>query len=229
MQLGIFYGAAGRTLIGDALAADVSSARDAGFASYWVPHLPTGPDALTNLALAGHAIPEIELGTAVVPMWSRHPLALAQQALTTNHLLAGRLSLAVGLSHQRIVETAWGIRFDRPVRYAQEYLTILGAALRNEHVDAAGDMLTGRSNPLLPGVPAPRLYVAALGDQMLHVAGAVADGTVVWMTGPRTVAGHIVPAIRASAERANASAPSGAGRRAGTVHRRRRIGPSVGC
>ena len=208
MRIGIFYGAAGRYLAGDALVSDVASARASGFASYWLPHLPVQADALTSLAIAGREVPDIELGTAVVPMWSRHPLALAQQALTTNELVGGRLSLGVGLAHQRLVEPVWGIPFERPVQYAREYLRILAPALRNEPVDSVGERVTARwSMPLYPGVPAPRLYVAALGEKMLELAGTVADGTILWMTGPNTIATHTAPTIRAAAERAGRPQP----------------------
>src|SRR5215213_1067441 len=186
MRLGIFYGAAGRLLSGDALAADVQAAAHAGFTSYWVPHLPWGADALVSLAICGRAVPGIELGTAVVPTWPRHPLTLAQQALTTTALVGDRLALGIGLAHKPLVEGAWGYPFERPVRHAREYLQILGPALRNEKVSFRGELLTGRRGAIFPGAPAPRLYVAALGRQMLALAGAMADGTILWMTGPQT-------------------------------------------
>jgi 5,10-methylenetetrahydromethanopterin reductase len=207
MRLGIFYGAAGRLLDGDALAADVQAAHDAGFPSYWLPHLPRGGDALTSLVIAGRAVPDIELGTAVVPTWPRHPLALAQQALTTNLAVGGRLSLGIGLAHKPVVEGMWGTPFERPVRHLKEYLAVLGPALRNEKVSFAGELLTGRSQPIFPEAPAPKLYVAALGEQMLRLTGAEADGTILWMTGPKTISGHTLPVIREAAERAGRPRP----------------------
>jgi F420-dependent oxidoreductase-like protein len=149
----------------------------------------------------------IELGTAVVPTWPRHPLALAQQALTTSTMAGGRLSLGVGLAHKSVVEGQWGYPFERPIRHAREYLEILAPALRNERVRVKGQTLTGRSNALLPGAPAPRLYVAALGTRMLELAGAVADGTILWMTGPHTIRDHTVPTIRAAADAAGRPQP----------------------
>ena len=106
-----------------------------------------------------------------------------------------------------MVEGQWGYPFERPVRHAREYLEILAPALRNERVRVTGQTLTGRSGPLLPGAPAPRLYVAALGARMLDVAGAMADGTILWMTGPNTVRQHTVPTIRAAADAAGRPRP----------------------
>ena len=207
MRLGIFFGAAGRVLGGDELVDDVRAAAAAGFPSYWVPHLPWGPDALTSLAIAGREVPEIELGTAVVPTWPRHPLALAQQALTVTAIVGDRLSLGIGLAHAPVVEGMWGYRFERPVRHTREYLEILGPALRNEKVSVRGELFTGRSPAIAAGAPAPRVYVAALGAQMLRLTGELADGTILWMTGPATIAEHTVPTLREAAERAGRSAP----------------------
>ncbi|MCP5029735.1 MAG: TIGR03564 family F420-dependent LLM class oxidoreductase [Actinomycetia bacterium] len=207
MKLGIFFGAAGTMASGDDLVADVEAAAAAGFGSYWVPHLPWGADALTALAVAGREVPDIELGTAVVPTWPRHPLTLAQQALTTSALVGDRLALGIGLAHKPVVEGMWGIPFDKPVRHAREYLEILAPALRNEKVSVAGETLTGRSEPIMKGAPTPKLYVAALGPQMLKLSARYADGTILWMTGKETVRNHTVPVMREAAEAAGRPQP----------------------
>lgn len=207
MKLGIFYGAAGTVLSGDDLVADVQAAANAGFGSYWVPHLPWGADALTSLAIAGREVAEIELGTAVVPTWPRHPLTLAQQALTTSALIGDRLALGIGLAHKPVVEGQWGISFDKPVRHAREYLEILAPALRNEKVSFRGETLTGRSGAISAGAPAPKLYVAALGPQMLKLSARYADGTILWMTGKTTVRDHTAPVMQEAAEAAGRPKP----------------------
>lgn len=208
MDLGIFFGAAGSLLSGDELSADIARAAEGGFSSYWIPHMPWGPDALTALAAAGREVPDIELGTAVVPTWPRHPLAMAQQALTTAAMIGpGRLSLGVGLAHKPVVEGQWGISFDKPIRHAREYLEILAPALGNKKVVFSGETLSGRSPALMKGVEAPRLYVAALGPQMLKLTGRLADGTILWMTGTTTVRDHTVPVIREAAEAAGRPTP----------------------
>jgi 5,10-methylenetetrahydromethanopterin reductase len=170
-----------------------------------------GPDALTLLAAAGAQVPGIELGTGVVPVYPRHPMMLAQQALTVQLATDNRLILGIGLSHQVVVEGMWGFSFEKPARYMREYLEVLMPLLRGETVSVAGEQITTRTFAPLDvygnGVTAPPVLVAALGDTMLKLAGRVADGTVTWMTGTQTIEAHIAPVIRAAAEKAGRPAP----------------------
>jgi len=183
--------------------------RDRGFGSMWSSQI-FGPDTLTALAVVGRELPDVDFGTAVVPVQPRHPSMLAAQARTVQDAIGGRLTLGVGLSHQVIVEGLWGIAFDRPGSYLREYLAALAPMLRGEPVDVHGDMVsataTGAVGP--KDVVAPRLVVAALGPKMLALAGTVADGTVLWMTGRRTIAEHIRPSIDAAASAASRPSPS---------------------
>ena len=167
-----------------------------------------GPDALTLLAVAGSQVPGIGLGTGVVPVHPRHPMMLAQQALTVQWATGDRLLLGIGLSHQVVVESMWGLSYDKPARYMKEYLASLMPLLRGETVRSAGERVTTNAfSPIeVPGAPPPVL-VAALGATMLKLAGTVADGTITWMTGTGTIAGHIAPTITAAAEAAGRPAP----------------------
>ncbi len=168
-----------------------------------------GPDALTLLAVAGSQVPGIGLGTGVVPVYPRHPMMLAQQALTVQMATDNRLLLGIGLSHQIVVEGMWGMSFERPAAYMREYLTSLMPLLRGETVHCEGERVTTNAfAPLdIAGVEAPPVLVAALGETMLKLAGRVADGTVTWMTGTATIDGHIAPTITAAAEAAGRPAP----------------------
>ena len=168
-----------------------------------------GPDALTLLAVAGAQVPGIGLGTGVVPVYPRHPMMLAQQALTVQMATDNRLLLGIGLSHQVVVENMWGMSFERPAAYMREYLTALMPLLRGEAVHSDGERVTTHAfTPLeIAHVEAPPVLVAALADTMLKLAGRVADGTVTWMTGTATIGGHIVPTITAAAEAAGRPAP----------------------
>jgi F420-dependent oxidoreductase-like protein len=168
-----------------------------------------GPDALTLLAVAGSQVPRIGLGTGVVPVYPRHPMMLAQQALTVQAATDNRLLLGIGLSHQVVVEGMWGMSFDRPLSYMREYLASLMPLLRGETVSSAGERVT--TNAFQPvgmkeASPPPEL-VAALGSAMLKLAGTVADGTITWMTGTATIGNHISPTITAAAESAGRPAP----------------------
>ncbi len=168
-----------------------------------------GPDALTLLAAAGSQVPGIGLGTGVVPVYPRHPMMLAQQALTVQMATDNRLLLGIGLSHQVVVENMWGMSFERPAAYMREYLTALMPLLHGEAVHSEGERVTTHAfAPLdIANVEPPPVLVAALADTMLKLAGRVADGTVTWMTGTATIGGHIVPAITAAAEAAGRPAP----------------------
>jgi 5,10-methylenetetrahydromethanopterin reductase len=181
-------------------------AADDGFASAWVSNI-FGLDALTALAVAGSQVPGIELGTAVVPTYPRHPAVLAQQALTTATALDGRLTLGIGLSHKIVIEDMYGYSFDRPARHMREYLSILLPLLDGEQVAFDGETMRagiGLTTPRPARVP---VLLAALGPQMLRLAGQRTDGTVLWMTGPATVRDYIVPTIRQAAQDAGRPSP----------------------
>jgi F420-dependent oxidoreductase-like protein len=178
-----------------------------GFAGYWLGQ-PFGVDALTALAVAAPEAPGIELGVAVVPIWSRTPQALASQALTAQAAVGGRLTVGIGLSHRSVVEGMWHRSYTRTAARAADYLTVLRALLRGEDVEHDGPTMrfAGRM-PFDPQQPPPPVLLAALGTAMLSVAGERADGTVIGSVGPRTVADHIVPTVSAAAAANRRPAP----------------------
>jgi F420-dependent oxidoreductase-like protein len=188
--------------------AEVRRAADEGFHSAWMAQL-FEVDAITALALAGHEVAGIEVGTAVVPTFPRHPLALAFQALTAAAATANRFVLGIGLSHQLVIENAFGIPFARPARHMSEYLAVLKPALGGEMVSVQGETVKAQTfAPIkVAGAAAPPILVAALGPRMLKVAGEQADGTITWMTGPATLADHTVPTIAAAADAAGRPRP----------------------
>jgi F420-dependent oxidoreductase-like protein len=188
--------------------AQLRSFAEAGFAHAFTSQI-FGHDALTLLAAAGAQVPGIDLGTGVVPVYPRHPMMLAQQALSVQAATDNRLILGIGLSHQVVVEGMWGMSYDRPARYMKEYLASLMPLLRGETVHSDGEVVTTHAfQPIgIPGVQPPPVVVAALAPTMLKLAGTVADGTITWMTGTDTVSSHIVPTIRAAAEAAGRPDP----------------------
>jgi 5,10-methylenetetrahydromethanopterin reductase len=186
--------------------AEVQAAYDNGFASFWLAQI-FGVDALTALAVAGAQVPAIELGTAVVPVQPRHPQMLAGQALTAQAAIGGRLALGIGLSHQMVVENMWGHSYAKPYSYLVEYLDALLPMLRGEAADVHGEQITAVGSVTVAGAEPPAVLVAALGAKMLRLAGERTDGTITWCTGPKTLAGHIVPTISQAAEAAGRPAP----------------------
>lgn len=180
---------------------------DAGLASASVSQI-FGYDALTLLAVVGQQVPDIELVTGVVPIYPRHPIMLAAQALTVQAATGGRLTLGIGLSHQIVIENMFGYSFARPARHMREYLSALVPLLNGEQVAYKGETVTAATMaPLEIDAPAPPVLVAALGPTMLEIAGTLADGTSTWMTGPATVASHVAPTITAAAAAAGRPAP----------------------
>ena len=190
----------------DKLVSLAAEANDQGFETIWLPQI-FGIDALTAIAVAGSQVPDITFGTSVIPTYPRHPQMLAQQALTVTQAIGDRLILGIGPSHQPVVEGMWGISFDKPIRHVREYLECLGPLLSDKSVRFAGDALTTRADIEVDG-PAPKVMVAALGPQLLKVTGRLADGTILWMTGPKTIADHTVPTISAAAADAGRPAPA---------------------
>lgn len=189
------------------LADQLRTAVDDGFASAWMANI-FGLEALTSLAVAGGQVPGIELGTAVVPTYPRHPAVLAQQALTADLALGGRLALGIGLSHQIVIQDMYGYSFDKPARHMREYLAVLVPLLAGEPVSFDGETVHGHIGLSTPrsGRKVP-LLLAALAPQMLRLAGQRADGTVLWMTGPATVRDYIVPAVTEAASQAGKPSP----------------------
>ncbi|MBO0776177.1 MAG: TIGR03564 family F420-dependent LLM class oxidoreductase, partial [Actinobacteria bacterium] len=188
------------------LSEQIRRAAGHGFASGWLSNI-FGVDALTALAAAGRGVGGIELGTAVMPTYPRHPAALAQQALTAAAALDGRLALGIGPSHQVVIEGMFGYSFSRPVRHIREYLAVLRPLLDGQAADFTGETLSGH---VTLGIPVPGrvpLLLAALAPRMLRLAGEQADGTVLWMTGPATVESHVVPTITAAAAAAGRPGP----------------------
>jgi F420-dependent oxidoreductase-like protein len=190
----------------DEVVRDARRAKEAGFRSLWagqIFHL----DTLTTFAVAGHEVPGLEWGTGVVPTYPRHPLALALQAITTNAAVGGGLTLGIGPSHQIVVEAIHGLDYSRPASHVEEYLKALVPLLREGRVSSSGEQVTAHATiGSKEGLGVPVL-VAALAPRMLRLAGTLADGTITWMVGPKTIAGHISPSIRAAAEQAGRPDP----------------------
>jgi F420-dependent oxidoreductase-like protein len=192
----------------DAVVGQVAKLAELGVATAWSSQI-FGYDALTLLAVVGREVPDIELGTAVVPTYPRHPVMLAAQALTTQAATGGRLVLGIGLSHQIVIEGMFGYSFDRPARHMREYLSVLMPLLGGQTVSFKGETLSANTmTPLEVEVDRPPpVLLAALGPTMLRLAGQHTAGTVTWMTGPATIASHIVPSITKAAEDAGRPAP----------------------
>ncbi len=178
----------------------------AGFDVAWFSQV-MGGDSMTIIALAGQRTSRIEFGTAVVPTYPRHPFTLAQQALTVQAATSGRLTLGIGPSHAVVIENMWGLSYEKPARHMREYLSVLqpllnqrGVAFNGETYRVNGAIRTKVEKP-------PSVIISALAPMMLKIAGSMTDGTVLWMTGVKTIETHVVPLITAAAKEAGRPAP----------------------
>ena len=195
------------TVTVDDLTDRVRAAADLGIGGVWVPQT-AAIDTLTALAVVADRVPGIAVGSAVVPIQGRHPIALALQALTLADVAgAERVTLGIGVTHKPVSEGWFGIPYGEVVGLAAETLEALEGLLAAERTaDVAGEHLTARITLGMPVDP-PGLVVAALGPKMLDLAGRHSDGTVTWMTGPVALERDVVPRLAAAAEAAGRGAP----------------------
>ena len=221
-------GALVRGMTIDEIIDHVAAARAAGYRSMWLTD-GVGMEPLTTLAVVGRAVPDIELGTAVVRTLPRHPMMLAQHALTVNVLIGGRLILGIGPSHRPAVESSWGLSFERPIATMRDYLSVLMPVIDHATVAYDGEIFAAHGEfHVSGGSPCPVL-VGALGPQMLRLAGRLADGTVTFMTGPRHPRRVLLPDDPRSGRPGRATASPGGVGRGHLRHRRSRGRPRPGA
>ena len=190
------------------LVSDAEAAEKAGFTSIWVPQIPDEFDALTAIALMGRATSRVELATAVMPIQTRHPIAMAQQALANQAICEGRFTLGLGPSHHWIVGDMLGLPYERPAHQVRNYLEVLNAAFAGPGpVDVENDEYRVH-NPLdVTDLGPTPILVAALAPVMLRIAGELASGTILWMADERAIGEHVVPRITRAADAAGRPAP----------------------
>ncbi|MEE3753929.1 TIGR03564 family F420-dependent LLM class oxidoreductase [Mycobacterium intracellulare] len=211
MRIGLMIGSDKERSRADRLAGlidDGAGAETAGFTAFWIPQVPGYLDAMTAVTLIGQATDRIEIGTAVVPIQTRHPMIMAQQALTTQIACGGRFTLGIGPSHHWIVSGQLGLPYDRPARLMGDYLEVLAASFGGPGTVEVDNESYCVHSPVdvtdTYGVP---VLLSALGPAMLRLAGERAGGTVLWMADERAIGDHVVPRITAAATGAGRTAP----------------------
>ncbi len=190
-----------------------------GLSTVWIPQVPDEFDAMTAAALIAQATSRIEIGTAVVPLQSRHPVALIQQSLSTQLVAQGRFTLGLGPSHHWIIQDMLGLPYERPAALTADYLDTLDAAMAGPGpVDVENDSFTIHNPMHVTDEPRMQVLLAALGPVMLQLAGSRTDGTILWLADEKAIESHIAPRLHAAAAE---------GRPTGAAHRRRRADLSV--
>ena len=172
MEIGIFIGGAGPAPSVLDIVEQAQRAEAAGFATFGMANI-FSHDAMGALTLVAAQTERIELMTAVVPTYPRHPHAMAQQALTVQAASGGsRFVMGIGLSHKVVIESMFGYSFDRPARHMKEYLDVLLPLLNGEPVKTDGEHYRGAISLDVPDAEKPvSCMLAAMGPAMLRLAG----------------------------------------------------------
>jgi 5,10-methylenetetrahydromethanopterin reductase len=188
------------------LIADAQRAERHGLHAVWIVH-GHGLDALTAAAILGQETRRIGIGTAVVPTCARHPIAMAQQALTVQAATAGRFVLGIGVSHADNVQGRYGLSYARPLSHMREYLGVLAPLVRGGSCAFAGSQYRVNAAVQVAGANPCPILLAALAPKMLALAGSAGEGTIAWMTGPKTLRDYTIPRIREAAATAGRPLP----------------------
>ena len=202
MRIGIMHGDGP---IADTVEQIVREEAD-GFDNVWFGQV-FGVDAMTVIALAGARTSRIQFGTGVVPTYPRHPFVMAQQAMTVQAATNNRFTLGIGPSHQVVIENMWGMSYEKPARHVREYLSVLLPLVREGKVSFRGEVYRTAAGLQVPGAQPLPVMISALAPLMLKIAGEMTDGTITWMTGPKTIETHVVPGVSAAARAAGRPQP----------------------
>ena len=181
-------------------------AEQAGFDSFWVSQSNAVDPTVALAAVVADITNLGEVGTSVVPLYGRHPLGLAQMVRTAQSALGGRFTLGIGPSHREPVEHNLGLSWERPLGYTREFLDGLQPLLAGQVASAQGRQLTTRAELNIDAPDTP-ILLAALGPNMLQLAGERTAGTTVGQCGPKTVAGHVAPLVNQAAADAGRPPP----------------------
>lgn len=207
MRIGMMLGeGAGESPSMDDVIRRAQRAEEVGLDTGWLAQI-FSHDAINLLALVGRETQRIELGTAVVPTYPRHPAVMAQAALTTQAACQGRFTLGIGLSHKMVIEGMYGLSYTRHMAHMRDYLRVLKPMLRGEAVKYKGEEYRVNMEVAVAGADPVPLVLAALGPKMLDLCGREATGTVTWMAGHKALKEHVVPRISVAAKEAGISAP----------------------
>jgi F420-dependent oxidoreductase-like protein len=203
MRLATSLPALGKTLAGGV--ERVQLAERLGFESVWSIQTPAGRDTAMVMAAYASSTTKIGIGTAVLPIQTRHPVAMAQMAATLDELSGGRLNLGIGVSHPAMVEEMWRLPSAPPLEAMREYLSILRSSLRDGKVDFSGRHYAAHCEYTMAARPRLPLLVGAVGPKMLELAGELADGVVLWLCTPAYIRAQVIPHVTNGRRRAGRS------------------------
>ncbi|HTY19837.1 MAG TPA: LLM class flavin-dependent oxidoreductase [Myxococcota bacterium] len=179
--------------------------REWGYDAIWLAET-NGPDSFALAGALAMATERSVIGTAIVPVYNRTPAVLAMSAATAAQLSEGRFVLGLGSSSHAIIRDWNGVAFEKPLARVRETVSILRQALAGEKTDLDGEVLRSHGFRLgnRPKERVP-IYLAALREKMLHLAGEIGDGLIVNLF-PVTALPQILAAYRAGAASAGRDA-----------------------
>jgi F420-dependent oxidoreductase-like protein len=176
----------------------IREAEQAGVQQVWMTQSVGMIDTLTLFASVAAHTTRIRLGTSIVPIYPRHPLVMAQQAVTVDALAPGRLRLGVGPSHRHVMENIYGLSMSSPLAYLREYVEVMRQVLWEGRVDHQGKFF--KVNTSFPHTEQIPLLVSALGEEAFRLAGEIADGAISWVCPVPYLLDKALPALRAGAQ-----------------------------
>jgi probable F420-dependent oxidoreductase len=185
----------------DDLASRIVTAERLGYEACGLPQI-AGRDALATLALIAPQTSRIKLATGILPIWTRTPITLAQEAGVLHEATGGRFMLGIGTGHKPLIEAWHGTEFRKPLTAMRDYMTILRTALKTASVGHDGEMFSSHFGFLGFTPPDVPVLVGALGPKMIQLAGELADGVVLWMSSPQHISEVVIPNLRIGAARA---------------------------
>lgn len=183
----------------------IVAAEAAGVPRVWMTQGAAAPDTLSIFAAAAVRTTTIGLGTAIVPTYPRHPITLAQQALTIADLAPGRLRLGVGPSHRPIIEGVYGLSLDAPMAHLREYVAILRDLLHDGKSEYQGEFHRVRAT--LPRPSGTPILISALRAGAFQLSGEISDGALSWLCPPAYLLNISLPALQSGAALAGRPAP----------------------
>lgn len=183
----------------------IVAAEAAGVPRVWMTQGAAAPDTLSIFAAAAVRTTTIGLGTAIVPTYPRHPITLAQQALTIADLAPGRLRLGVGPSHRPIIEGVYGLSLDAPMAHLREYVAILRDLLHDGKSEYQGEFHRVRAT--LPRPSGTPILISALRAGAFQLSGEISDGALSWLCPPAYLLNIALPALQSGAALADRPAP----------------------
>ena len=188
-----------------AAAKAIVAAEAADVRQVWMTQFTSAPDTMAIFAAASLQTSRVRMGTAIVPTYPRHPISLAQQALTLGDLAPNRLRLGVGTSHRPAIEGFYGIPMSAPLEHLREYVDILRSILWQGEVDYHGRFFTVKTT--FPRTPRTPILISALRTGAFHLAGEVSDGAISWVCPVQYLLEKALPALRAGAAKSGRPVP----------------------